>query len=547
MKKDKLIIFVIIILGVIFYGLTLRGDVGNATVTEFKNNLDQPTNAFELSPERGRYVHVVALAEEGRYDLTREWADIAYPDVGFSQDGRFYSYFAPGVAYLTTPFYAVGSKFNLGQVATFSVESLVSIITLVFMYLIGRRIFMLPMWAAFFAVLVFGFASTSWSYAITLYQNAFTTCLIVTSVYAVWRYSKKTGKYDYLYAGYIWFAYALAIFVDYPNVILMLPVMIYLAFLTFSFKKVSEGFKFSIRYTSIVMAIVFVLVTGLHFWHNTHYYGDWKKLSGGLRSMSVLINAEKESLLISSTSSMLAAGDFQALDNENIISTSTTESTSTTTASQVSAVVADKDVVGFFEEEKIPHGLYILLVSDERGLFFFTPIFLFVFLGVRYLFKKKEENQLLFILMLSLIAVNIFLYSSWGDPWGGWAFGPRYLIPSMPWMAILVGVALYKGKSLLEKSIAYTLFLYSSAISLLAALTTNAVPTKGEGSLLPAKTYNFLYNLPFFKDGRSGSFVYKTFLSDHITLSSYFSVIFILIASITAITLFYFSRINDNE
>ena len=97
-KKDRIIIASIMLLGAILYGLTLRGAEGNPSIESFRGDLDQPTGALELSPERGRYVHVYALAEYGTYDLTRELADVAYPDVGFSSDGRFYSFFAPGVA-----------------------------------------------------------------------------------------------------------------------------------------------------------------------------------------------------------------------------------------------------------------------------------------------------------------------------------------------------------------------------------------------------------------------------------------------------------------
>ena len=126
------------------YRLTLRGAPGNPTADQFKNNLDQATNAFELSPERGRYTQVANMAENGVYNLSKTWADIAYPDVGVSSDGKLDSYFAPGVSYFTLPFYLFGAQYGLGQVATFSAESLISIVTLVFIYLIGLRIFALP-------------------------------------------------------------------------------------------------------------------------------------------------------------------------------------------------------------------------------------------------------------------------------------------------------------------------------------------------------------------------------------------------------------------
>src|SRR3989344_1048976 len=65
--KNKLAIIFIIIIGIVLYALTLRGAFGNPTAKDFKGNLDSATGAFELSPERGRYVHVVVLAEREKY------------------------------------------------------------------------------------------------------------------------------------------------------------------------------------------------------------------------------------------------------------------------------------------------------------------------------------------------------------------------------------------------------------------------------------------------------------------------------------------------
>lgn len=494
----------------LLYGLTLRGNFGNPTAEQFKGNLDQVTNAFELSPERGRYVQVANMAESGKYNLTKTWADIASPDVGISSDGKFDSYFAPGVSYLAMPFYLMGARFGLGQVAAFSMESIVSVITLVFIYLIGRRIFMLPRWASFFAVLTYGFASTSWSYAITLYQSAFTAFFIVTAFYAAWRFSRSDTHHRFLYAAYVWLAYALAIFVDYPNAVLMLPVMIYFATSTFNLQKVQEGVAVTIRWSAIAAFAVFAFITGLQFLHNATYYGGWNHLAGELQGYKTI--------------------------------TTTNASTATTSvvATNASGIVSSENqtAIGFFHERAIPNGFSVLLLGDERGLFFFSPIFLLSLLGLVYALRRKGEEHAIHMVLISLIAVNVFLYSAWGDPWGGWAYGPRYLIASMPWLALLVAMALSHGRFLFSKKIAaFILFLFSSAVALLGALTSNAVPPKSEAMLLSLKTYNFLHDIPFLLDNRSGSFVYKTYASSHLSLIGYFLIIYLVVAVIAAATL----------
>jgi hypothetical protein len=514
--RNALVIVVIILLGIVLYGLTLRGAPGNPTADQFKGNLDHAANTFELSPERGRYVQVASMAEDGVYNLSPKWADIAYPDVGVSADGKLDSYFAPGVSYFTLPFYLFGARYGLGQVAAFAAESLVSIITLVFIYLIGVRVFMLPRWAAFFAVLTYGFASTSWSYAITLYQNAFTAMFIVTAFYAAWRFAQSDTRYRFLYAGYVWLAYALAIFVDYPNAVLMLPVMVYLAVSTFSFENVREGIAVSIRWSAIVTFIVFAFVTGLHFWHNATYYGGWSRLAGTLKHYT--------------PSSERVATGTPAIVTASSTATSVTATSTTPTK--------EKTAVGFFNEKAMPNGFFVLLFGDERGLFFFSPLFFFSLLGIAQVLRRREDIGADSVVPIALIAVNLFLYSSWGDPWGGWAYGPRYLIASMPWLALFVGVALSRGRfTVLKKFLAYILFLFSSAVALLGALTSNAVPPKSEAMLLPIKTYNYLHSIPFLQDSRSSSFVYKTYASEHLLLAGYFILIFLFVSAIAAITL----------
>lgn len=512
MKKDAFIIVGIIVIGLLLYGLTLRGAPGNPTADQVKNNLEQPTQAFELSPERGRYAQVASLANTGVYNLSSEWAAVAYPDVGISSDGKIDSYFAPGVSYLALPFYLFGARYGLAQVATFSVESLASIITLVFIYIIGRRIFTLPRWGAFFSVLVYGFASTSWSYAITLYEHSFSAMFAVTMFYAVWRFSQKENRHAWLYAAYVWLAYALTITINYPDALLMLPIMVYLAISTFSFKKLEEGIALSIRWGAIATFVVFVFVTGLHFWHNTTYYGGWSHVAGTLTGYTPEGATSTQAVAVASS-----------------------------TAATTTAAVVGKNAVGFFHESLIPNSLFILLFSDQRGLFLFSPIFILSFFGIAYAFRKKELGTAKYVVPLSLIALNLFLYSAWADPWGGWAYGPRYLIQSMPWLALFIGVflsAVPRGrKSFWTRGAVFLLFAFSTAIALVGALTTNAVPPKSDALTLPIKTYNVLHDVPYIFNNRSGSFIYNTYSSHTISLTGYFVLIYSFVILLALIAL----------
>ena len=223
---------------------TIKGTSGNPSAKEIRTQ-DQATEPFELSPERGRYAHTVALAENGSFSLTQDLADAVYPDVGYV-DGRFYSFFAPGISIFAVPFYKLGSYFNLAQVTTFSIISLFALGTMFFLYRIGKDIFNLSIANALLAPVLFAFGSTAWSYATTLYQHHLTTFFIISSFYAVWRYGKKT-RLSFLWGAYIWAAYALAFTVDYPNLVLMLPVMVYFFLSSVTFATVKKKLRTSLR------------------------------------------------------------------------------------------------------------------------------------------------------------------------------------------------------------------------------------------------------------------------------------------------------------
>ncbi len=525
MKKDIIGIICIILFGALIYGLTLRGAPGNPVASDLQNGLTQPTKAFELSPERGRFVHIASLAETGSYALDRAWAEAAFPDVGYSPDGRFYSFFAPGVAYIALPFYLLGSNFGLGQVSAFSVESLVSIVTLIFLYLIGRNIFRFSPPIALFSVLTFAVASTSWSYAVTLYQNAFTACFLVSGFYALWLYRERKRYATFAAAG-IWLVYALAIFVDYPNAALFLPLMVFFAIATFSFQARGEDVSFTVRWAGILTAIIFIGVTGLHFAHNAHYYGGWSKLAGTLTDLD-------EATFATSTPPALVRGAA------NRSTTAVTGKDKMIAVEGATTTVEEKTVAGFFHEENIPNGLYVLLVSDERGLLFFSPIFILALFGIVRGMTRLRTERAMYLLILLLIGTNLLIYSSWGDPWGGWAFGPRYIIPSIAFLSLFVGLGLeWVADNLLVKVGIFALFLYSTAISLLGALTTNAIPPKSEGLLLPAKEYNFLLNYDFFLNGKSSSFSFNTYFSHIFSLMDYFLLILTPIAILGMVLLF---------
>jgi hypothetical protein len=86
-------------------------------------------------------------------------------------------------------------------------------------------------------------------------------------------------------------------------------------------------------------------------------------------------------------------------------------------------------------------GLLGLIISPGSGLIFYFPLAIMLPLGAKYMYK---DNKALFFLCVYIIVANWIYYGtlSYGyEPgsWSGGAWGPRYLVPVLPFMIILLG------------------------------------------------------------------------------------------------------------
>ncbi|MBI1862876.1 hypothetical protein HYS00_02035 [Candidatus Microgenomates bacterium] len=488
----------VVLLGVVLHIATVRGLPGNMGDTTKLGSLIREASPFESSHERAPYAEMIAIKDNHTIQLTKDLANFGSPDIGF-KGTKYFSFFPSGVSASILPGYLLGSRFNLGQVSAYLTMGLFTTIAMLFIFLICRDVFELPLWAAIIAPLTYAFGTTAWSYSVTIYQHAPAAALAMASFYSVWRYRQK-GRKQFVWAAAVWFIYGISLFFDYPNALLLLPFMVYFLISSLSVSMVKRRKKvLRISMNSAILRAmpVFIALILYHGYHNAHFLGGWKQIGNNLQRYTVKTAEQIRQEKVDAK---------KRLERENATKRELAEK-------------AGGGITKALSEDKVPVNAQILLVGVDKGLFLFSPIMLLALLGIITLRKKPIVEK---SILLAFIIANVFVYSSFGDPYGGWAYGPRYLIPSMAGFSIFIAIGLTQPKlQILRKLTFVILFGVSSAIALAGALTTNLVPPKVEADFLKLKYYNFTHAFDLLHKNVSTSFVYNQYFASRISLMQY--------------------------
>jgi hypothetical protein len=83
-----------------------------------------------------------------------------------------------------------------------------------------------------------------------------------------------------------------------------------------------------------------------------------------------------------------------------------------------------------------PGVLLRLLVSPSRGLFFRMPIFLFGLAGLVTMWRRRPDLRAEWWTLIAVIAGYLLINAGFYGWHGGWAHGPRYLVPMLPFLAL---------------------------------------------------------------------------------------------------------------
>lgn len=486
--------------------LSVRGLPGNPTPENLNTTKWKDSGPFELSPERGRFALLYALVENHSFHLPPAVAQFTAPDVGYT-NGSYVTIFAPSVSFLAIPGYILGKYYGAAQFGAYLFLAIFALFNVFFIRSIAIRLGAHPL-AGAIAGIVFLFATPSYAYAVTMYEHHVSTFLILLAAYLLMRFKSAWSLLA------IWILYAFAFTVDYPNLFLMLPIAVTAFFRSGVLKKIQRKVTLSISLPKLLSVLGVILPLAFLLWVNQQSYNNPMQLSGTIpRVMEVKSNG-----------SPLLMEEFYREKLKKVVQTSTQQPTET--------------ILNFFKPRNMLNGVYILLFSPDRGVIFYTPIILLGVLGM-YFASKKSKPYL--AMMLGIIGFDLVLYAMWGDPYGGWAFGARYLIPAYAILAIYIALLLtYFGRNKFFLLFFFVIFSYSIAVNTLGAVTSNSNPPKVEAESLSAlsghkESYTYERNINDLNGNLSKSYVFEAYAGNSVSAWNYYIFLTVFIEVVSAL------------
>lgn len=459
-----------------FVMLLLNMKVHPGGFAYYQQNRDRHVGGpFESSGSTSRYALVESLVNNGTVFFNDNLASFASPDVGGSK-GKYFTIFAPGVSFVAYGFYSLGQIFGMEQFFAYMTNVIFAVANLILIILITRKYgFSQPL--QFVASFIFIFATNAIVYSVYFTQHMLSTFCILLSI-LITLYKPNFGRNILLGA-----VYGAALLIDIPNAIMLLPAILYQFARHFDTEKIKEYVTFNIRPIFIFMAVGLLPVMVVFSYYNREITG-----SPFLAPQFVGRTVEVEDTTVK-------PGSLKKEPKQDAISQFASSSP--------------------FQSRYILNGLYILLISDERGWLYYSPILFLGILGIYVMYAKKEYNEFLMV-PLSIILINILLYSMFGDPWGGWSFGPRYLIPAAAVVSILLPFVIRAcRKNVIVLGFMATLIVYSIFVNTLGTITTTEVPPKQEAEQLTSQIpYTYQYNLELIDRNESYSLLNQYILPD---------------------------------
>jgi len=462
------------------YVLTIRGNWNVPTHIQIDKELFNNGQAFETSQERSRYAIILSLINDHTFAIDN-YASMGTPDIGLI-GGHYYSFFPPGASVLAIPLYLLGLKLGATQIFTFLISTIFAFLTILMIIKFAKALGM--SWSkAIFAAIAFGFATNAWGYSVTLYAHLISAFLLLGGLYI----ATIKERHSIIDSVLFWLLYALAVYIDFPNLFIFLPVALVFTFTGVNFEKIKNKLSVSFKWKYLLTPIVFLALMGLYGYYNYVHFGSPTVLSNSIPRVKDLKTTIKEA----------------APEN-------------------------GRESVGALNTRNMLNGFQSFTTNIDRGIAIYSPVVLLSIFMLFGAYKKLGTKEKVGLVVVP--ATCLTLYTMFGDPYGGWAFGSRYMIAVLPELCILAGFALnHLHKNFAVKLIFTLVFLYSLGVSLLAPLTTNVIPPKVEAGSL-GLIYDYRINIRMLNENKLNSFVFNNYANKYVGGWQYYWGIYGLVA-----------------
>jgi len=502
--------FIGFLLIVLFFAVTvtllaavIRGQVGNPIYHQTQEERNKKVGSpFESSGSTSRYALIEAIVEDKTFFFNEERARFSAPDIVEYND-KFFSIFTPGVSFFSMPFYVLGKYIGFPQLVTYLSTVLLSLINVTLVVFLARKLGA-GLYSALLAGFIFIFATDALSYALTLTQHHLSVTLILLALLNIF------GERTFLKNVWLGAIYGMGLLVDLPNGLMMFPIVVYALLKHLNFDKRADKTTISIKLKMVTLLVGLIPFLALFGWYNYQLTGSYTKIGQTIGRSEYFQPPEVR--------------EKYRLEREN----------------------SDpfRPKLPFNTRDQL-HNFNILLISNERGWIFYSPV---VFIGILGLFlnHKKSQKKEFVIVATAVVLADFVIYSMFGAE-GGWAFGPRYLIPAAAILSAAFGVAVERFRRNVFFIVAFIILLaYSLGVNTIGAMTTTQVPPKVEAVNLPNPIpYTYEYNLQLIDKNFTSSLIYNLYLFKFMSVREFLYAYYAI--AITVIVGVYLFVLLENE
>jgi|GEM_PF-1630948 len=153
------------------------------------------------------------------------------------------------------------------------------------------------------------------------------------------------------------------------------------------------------------------------------------------------------------------------------------------------------DTVPLLSLSNLVSKISFYLLDVRTSLFVFSPILIFGVIGIWYMYRNKIwlSKTLILVCLLELLHISSM------ETFGGYQYGPRYLLPIIGSLIIGAGYWLSINKAKVANLIYYTLAMYSFLVAIVGALQTVMYPIPGKFAPTTLAKQILIGQMPMFR------------------------------------------------